>query len=234
MIIEILRDFQSGDELAKQAAKDLAARILSHSAGKAFNLVLTGGTVGTRTLAELAPLIAGADLSRLELWWGDERFVESQSPERNFLQASQALISRISIPEANLHQMPAAGNQSLEEAAAMFANHIAQEAPVFDIVLLGMGSDGHVASLFPDSNAIPFGQLLVAETSSPKPPSQRISLSFDALASAREVWFLVSGSDKAAAVSEALHNKKLPAGKVHGREITRWYLDTQAAAELKS
>jgi 6-phosphogluconolactonase len=233
-MLEMKVDFKSADAIAKQAAKDLAERILSNTASKPFHLVLTGGTVGTKTLAELAPLLADVDLSNLQLWWGDERFVDIQSPDRNFLQASQALISKISIPEANLHQMPAAGYQSLEQEAANFASHIEQVAPVFDVVLLGVGPDGHVASLFPDSKAMPFGQFVVAEASSPKPPSQRISLSFSALSSASEVWFLVSGKDKAIAVSKALRDQELPAGRIKGKEITRWYLDTQAAAELAS
>jgi 6-phosphogluconolactonase len=234
MMLEMKVDFKSADDLAKQAAKDLAERILSNLASKPFHLVLTGGTVGTKTLAELAPLLADVDLSNLQLWWGDERFVDSQSPDRNFLQASQALISKISIPEANLHQMPAAGYQSLEQEAANFASHFEQVAPVFDVVLLGVGPDGHVASLFPDSKAMPFGQFVVAEASSPKPPSQRISLSFSALSSASEVWFLVSGQDKAIAVSKALRDQELPAGRIKGKDITRWYLDTQAAAGLAS
>jgi 6-phosphogluconolactonase len=232
--VEMLSDFESGDQLAKQAASDLAGQILSLIENQEANVVLTGGTVGIKTLSELAQHLAGQDLSKLHLWWGDERFVEKESEDRNFVQANRALISKISIPTENLHQMPSLDAGSLEAGADTFAKHIESLKPNIDIVLLGMGPDGHVASLFPASTPTPFGEWVVAEASSPKPPAERISLSYKALSSAREVWFLVSGADKAVAVSKVFLEKKLPAALVSGVETTRWYLDTEAAKELTS
>ncbi len=230
MKLEVLHHFESGDQLAEQAATDLAEAITSLLPSQRVHIVLTGGTVGIKTLAALAPLLKSVDLKKIELWWGDERFVDASSHERNFVQASEALLSKVSIPATNLHQMPAAGDLSLAEAASKFSTHIDKVAPRFDIVLLGMGSDGHVASLFPNSAATSSGELVVAEANSPKPPSERISLSYSALCSAREVWFLVSGPDKADAVNQVFSGRDLPATKVSGQQLTRWYLDTQAAA----
>ena len=234
MKLEILRSFESGDQLAKQAASDLAERIISLIERKNAHVVLTGGSVGIKTLSELAPLLKGENLSNLHLWWGDERFVEESSQERNFVQARQALLRHVSIPAKNLHPMPAKNNLSLNDSAGQFASALESVSPEFDLVLLGMGPDGHVASLFPGSNPVNHGSMVIAESHSPKPPAERISLSFGALSSAREVWFLVSGTDKAAAVSEVFTKRKLPAALVTGKELTRWYLDTAAAKNLTS
>jgi len=232
--LEILSHFEDGEKIAKQAAKDLAQKVLLLLETQQVHVVLTGGTVGIKTLSELSSMLAGKDLSKLHLWWGDERFVEEASPDRNYRQAEQALLRNISIPPDNLHQMPSADGASLDSAASSFAAYIENLKPSFDIVLLGMGPDGHVASLFPDSPAKQFGEWVVAEPNSPKPPAQRISLSYKALSGAGEVWFLVAGGDKAAAVSQVFTKKDLPAAQVSGVNRTRWYLDTAAAAELTS
>ena len=234
MKLEVLRHFETGDQLAAQAASDLANMIVSRLATQSVHLVLTGGTVGINTLAKLAPLLRDADLSNLDLWWGDERFVDAESKDRNFMQASEVFLSKVSIPSSNLHQMPSDRGQFLADAAAEFSTQIHHAAPRFDVVLLGMGSDGHVASLFPGSEAISFGDYVVAESHSPKPPPERISMSYSALCSAQEVWFLVAGSDKAEAVSRVFAGADIPASKVSGRQLTRWYLDTQAAVGITS
>jgi 6-phosphogluconolactonase len=232
MRLEVVRDFLNGQQLASKAAEDLAQEVLELLSKQSVNLVLTGGSVGIKTLSELAPLLVAKDLSGLHLWWGDERFVEERSSERNYVQAVAAMISKISIPAKNLHPMPASGDKSLIDAASEFAQHLGDTSPQFDIVLLGMGSDGHVASLFPGSDATVVTDLVSVEKNSPKAPAERISLSIQALSSATEVWFLVSGSDKANAVKRVFDNEDLPAAKVTGKKLTRWYLDAQAASEL--
>lgn len=231
---ELLSHFDSADQLATQAGADLASKILTLVGQRPVHVVLTGGTVGIKTLAELAPLLLGKDLSNLHFWWGDDRFVDDSSRERNFVQAGEVLLSKITMPSENLHPMPSKDQASLVDAASRFAVHIESLLPIFDVVLLGMGADGHVASLFPDSSPVEHGKFVVSEANSPKPPEQRISLSFQALSSAREVWFLVAGSDKAAAVREALGGVRLPASLVSGQELTRWYLDKAAAEKLTS
>lgn len=231
----VISDHEDADAVARNAARDLAkelGRLLD--AQLSVNLVLTGGTVGIKTLSELTPLVDGVDLSRLQIWWGDERFVESNSPDRNSVQACDVLLSRIQIPGGNIHPMPSPEDGDLLAAAKAFSKSIGSDLPSFDIVLLGMGPDGHVASLFPGSTAIEFGKWVVAEPNSPKPPQQRISLSYEALSSAKQVWFLVSGEDKAGAVSRVFHGEDLPATKVSGKEQTKWYLDKAAAARITS
>ena len=231
----VISDHLDAEDVARNAARDLAkelARFLD--AQHSVNLVLTGGTVGIKTLSELASLLSGFDLSRLQIWWGDERFVESNSADRNSVQAYDALLSRIQIPAGNIHAMPSSEDGDLLAAAKAFSENFGSDYPSFDIVLLGMGPDGHVASLFPGSKAIEFGKWVVAEPDSPKPPQQRISLSYEALSSAKQVWFLVSGEDKAEAVSRVFDGEDLPATKVSGKEQTRWYLDQAAAAGITS
>jgi 6-phosphogluconolactonase len=231
----VIRGLANADAVAEVAARDLAQRLNSLLTSKlSVKLVLTGGTIGIKALSQLAPLIENFDLSRLSIWWGDERFVDAESPERNFVQAREALLAKIQIPEGNIHPMPSTGDGQLQEAAESFAVTFGTEEPSFDIVLLGVGDDGHVASLFPESTGISFGKWVVAEPNSPKPPSQRISLSYEALSSAKEVWFLVAGKDKAQAVSMVFSKHNLPAAKVTGRELTKWYLDDAAASEVTS
>lgn len=230
-----MSNLAGGAEVAKSAAKDLSIE-LAHllQSQQVVNLVLTGGTVGIKVLSELAPLIDHMDLSGLQIWWGDERFVEANSRDRNSVQANEALLSRIQVPKENIHEMPSIEVGDLETASKVFSELFESQVPTFDIVLLGMGPDGHVASLFPDSNAIEFGNWVVAEPDSPKPPQQRISLSYRALSSANQVWFLVAGRDKAAAVSRVFAGEDLPATRVSGKEQTKWYMDEAAASEITS
>jgi 6-phosphogluconolactonase len=235
MIPVVIRDLANADAVAEIAARDLAQKLETLLRSKqSVKLVLTGGTVGIKTLSELAPLIENFDLSRLSIWWGDERFVAADSLDRNFVQAREALLSKVRIPEGNIHAMPSTEDGDLLTATGSFAESLGAQEPSFDIVLLGMGGDGHVASLFPGSEPIRFGKWVVAEPNSPKAPSQRISLSYEALSSASEVWFLVAGEDKAQAVSMVFQNENLPAAKMTGRELTKWYLDEAAASEITS
>lgn len=235
MTREVIRDLANADAVASAAAGDLAAKLRDLLDSKPqVHLVVTGGTVGIKTLEELAPMLIDLDLTRLQIWWGDERFVERGSSDRNFLQAKNALFSKIVIPSENLHEMPAVEDGELLQASQAFADLVMVSPPEFDIVLLGMGPDGHVASLFPDSEPEAFGFWIVAESNSPKPPSRRISFSYEALCSAKEVWFLVSGADKSNAVTSVFAREKLPASLVSGSSRTKWYLDEAAASGLTS
>lgn len=231
---EIKANFISADELAFQAAVDLAEKIRSLMLSqKTVHIVLTGGTVGIKTLAALAPHLEGMELENLELWFGDERFVDAKSPERNYSQAFDALISKIFIPANNVHQMPSSGSTNLHEAAEIYAKKFENANPKLDVVLLGVGPDAHVASLFPNGNPTSHGEFVVSESNSPKPPLERISLSYKALCGATEVWFLVAGAEKAPAVEKIFNGDDLPATKVTGTKATIWYLD-KAAAKLIS
>lgn len=232
---EVIKDLADADAVAKTAAHDLVVELQQLLKSQAsVNLVLTGGTVGIKMLSELAKVITPFELERLFIWFGDERFVQFDSSDRNYVQAREALLSKISIPETNVHAMPSTEDGDLLASSSAFGEMMTAENPSFDIVLLGMGDDGHVASLFPGSAPIEFGRWVVAEPHSPKPPAQRISLSIAALSTANQVWYLVAGKEKANAVSRVFRGDNLPAAKVSGKRRTRWYLDKAAASEITS
>jgi 6-phosphogluconolactonase len=224
----IVNRFKDADGVAVGAAEAIAKRVGELLAEQpTVNLVVTGGTVGILTLTKLRD--TQIDWRNVHVWWGDERFVERNSGDRNELQARQALLDHIDIPAANLHPFPASDEGlSLDEAASEFRSVV--EGVAFDILLLGIGPDGHVASLFPGKDTQ--GELVVAEHDSPKPPPMRLSLSYEAISSAREVWFTVAGADKQNTVATAFGDnpQELPVGRVRGRERTVWFVDATAGA----
>jgi 6-phosphogluconolactonase len=235
--------------LARAAAARLVTRLVDAQASTgAAGLVLTGGGIGTAVLAELAaaPALDAVDWRRLDIWWGDERFLPSGDPERNETQARQALLSHVDADPARVHQMPASdgpdGNDP-EAAAARYAAELRQAAqpqdhgpvPAFDVLMLGIGPEGHVASLFPGLPALGDERPVVAVRNSPKPPPTRLSLTFPSIQVAREVWILASGEEKADAVAQALSGAdpaQVPAAGARGRQRTLFLLDGAAAAKV--
>jgi 6-phosphogluconolactonase len=236
------------DQLARSAASALVARLAAAQAvhGTA-SVVLTGGGIGTAVLQRVAELAAEpehavVDWSAVDVWWGDERFVPADDDERNEKGARQALLDRVGVPLERVHAMPPsdAGFTDLEDAADWYARQLAEHAgdselPRFDLLLLGVGPEGHVASIFPDSAAARDERPVVAVRDCPKPPPTRVSLGYPAINSAEEIWLLVSGDGKAEAVARALGGAtplEVPAAGVHGRRATRWLLDAAAASRL--
>jgi 6-phosphogluconolactonase len=237
------------DRLARAAAEAMVARLAAAQAvhGSA-SVVLTGGGIGIAVLERVAALAAEpvretVDWEHVHVWWGDERFVPAADGERNEKQARDALLSRVGVPEHHIHAMPASDGEFAEpeDAAAWYAGELAAAAPEgsavprLDLLLLGMGPEGHVASIFPHSPAVRDERTVVAVRDCPKPPPTRISLGFAAINAAEEVWLLVSGGGKAPAVARALSGAdpvELPAAGVHGIRATRWLLDEAAAADL--
>ncbi|PZR51932.1 6-phosphogluconolactonase [Xylanimonas oleitrophica] len=236
------------DVLAQAAAARLLTRVLDvQSVRRPVHVVLTGGTVGIKTLAAAAvsPLVRAVDWTGVHLWWGDERFVPSGHADRNETQAREALVDALvasaGLPEANVHPMPGPDvAASPEESAAAYAEQLAAFAPegaevpvpAFDVLLLGMGPDGHVASLFPGHEALQAGGTAVGVHGSPKPPPERVSLTFDAITAAREVWVVAAGAEKAERAAAALAGQpvsEVPAAGATGTEQTLWLLDTAAA-----
>ncbi|MDQ4500965.1 6-phosphogluconolactonase [Sinomonas sp. ASV322] len=221
-------------------------------------IVLTGGSMGIGTLRAVgdSPACAAVDWSKVNVWWGDERFVEAGSPDRNVLQARQALLDRLPLDPARVHVPGAAGEfATADDAAADYARQLADAAarehvadysdsrpdepgplPRFDVLLLGVGPDAHVASLFPEMAGIrETGRTVVGVENSPKPPPSRISLTLPAIKSSGEVWMLVAGEDKAGAVGLALAGAgtvQVPAAGARGRDRTLWLIDAAAAAKV--
>ncbi|SDY02411.1 6-phosphogluconolactonase [Modestobacter sp. DSM 44400] len=237
------------EQLARSVAAALVARLAAAQAvhGTA-SVVLTGGGIGTAVLQRVAELAAEpehavVDWSGVDVWWGDERFVPVDDPERNELGAKEALLDRVVTDPERVHPMPSsdAGFDEPEDAAAWYAEELAAAAgdggplPRFDVLLLGMGPEGHVASIFPESPAARDERPVVAVRNCPKPPPTRVSLGFPAITSAEEVWLLVSGEGKADAVARALSGAepmRVPAAGARGVRATRWLLDAAAASKL--
>ncbi len=219
-------------------AADIADRLgrlvtAAHSEGREPHVVLTGGTIALAAY-ELVQSDA-ADWARVHWWWGDERFVPAGHADRNDQQARDAFLDRLSVPADHVHAMPAHGcSESMAEAADGYAATLPTDP--FDLVLLGMGPDGHVASLFPGfAQLTEMDRRCVEVFGSPKPPSERITLTFPALNHAAEVWFLVSGDGKADAVARAIGDGSVaetPAKGVSGLQQTLWLLDEAAASRL--
>lgn len=230
------------------AARIVTALVDAQAARGSASIVLTGGGIGIATLRELAasPARDAVDWDRLDVWWGDERFLPSGDPERNETQARDALLDHVDLDPARVHPMPASDGpdgDDPEAAAARYADalraatHPEDHAPVpaFDVLLLGVGPDGHVASLFPETPALHEHRPVVAVRGAPKPPPTRISLTLSAIASAREVWVVAAGAEKAGAAHLALSGAgamQVPAAGAQGRVRTLWLLDRPAASRL--
>ncbi|MFB7597012.1 6-phosphogluconolactonase [Streptomyces sp. NPDC056160] len=236
--------------MAQAAAARLITKIVDAQASTgSASVVLTGGRNGNGVMAALAsaPARDAVDWGRLDLWWGDERFLPEGDPERNVTQAKEALLDSVPLDPKRVHVMPASDGPwgtDVEAAAEAYAEELAHAAgpanhgavPTFDVLMLGVGPDTHVASLFPEHPGVrETERTVIGVHGSPKPPPTRISLTLPAIRSAREVWLLAAGEDKANAVAMALSGTgeiQAPAAGAYGRARTLWLLDTAAAAQL--
>ncbi len=235
--------------LARAVAARLVTRLVDavYAAGRA-HLVLTGGGIGTMVLTELAaaPARDAVDWRAIDFWWGDERFAPTGDPDRNETGARAALLDKIEVDPARVHPMPGPDGpdgDDPEAAAARYAAELAAATrpedhgpvPSFDVLMLGIGPEGHVASLFPGMPAVYDKRPVVAVRGSPKPPPIRLSLTFPSIQAAREVWILASGQEKASAVALALSDAgpvQVPAAGARGRQRTLFLIDQAAAAKL--
>ncbi|ASW55927.1 6-phosphogluconolactonase [Plantactinospora sp. KBS50] len=234
--------------LAQAVAARLIVGLIDAQAERGeAGVVLTGGRVAAavyRAIREL-PARDAVDWRRVDVWWGDERFVPAGHPDRNDTQARSALLDMLPLDPARVHPMPAAdgpAGDDPEAAAAWYAAELAAAAPGtaalphFDVLLLGVGEDGHVASVFPEHPVAYESRPVGAVRGSPKPPPVRLTLTLPAINTADEVWLVAAGPDKARPVGMALAGAgpvQLPAAGVHGLSRTRWLLDREAAAEVK-
>ncbi|MER7678708.1 6-phosphogluconolactonase [Streptomyces sp. NPDC096934] len=236
--------------MAQAAAARLITKVVDAQASRGYaSVVLTGGRNGNGLLAALAaaPARDAVDWGRLDLWWGDERFLPAGDPERNDTQARAALLDAVPLDPARVHPMPASDGPygaDADAAAEAYAAELAKNAgpenhgqvPAFDVLMLGVGPDTHVASLFPELPAVrETERTVVGVHGAPKPPPTRISLTLPAIRSAREVWLLAAGEDKAQAAAIALSGAgevQAPAAGAHGRSRTLWLLDAAAASQL--
>lgn len=236
--------FVDGDALVGAAGTRLVDTITAAvvARGQAL-IVLTGGGNGIGLLRYLAT--QQIDWSGVHLFWGDDRYVPEADDERNEKQTREALLDHISIPSSQVHPMAASDGEfgaDIEAAALAYEQLLAAYAapgeptPDFDVHLLGMGPEGHINSLFPDTEAVrETTRMVVAVQDSPKPPPQRITLTLPAIQRSREVWLMVSGAGKAEAVAAAIGGADpvdWPAAGAVGRDTTLFLLDKDAAGKL--
>jgi len=227
--------------LVENAVKRIAARVLQ--ADSAVAICLTGGSTPKPVYQRLAtePYRSELPWHRIHWFWGDDRFVLPQDERSNAGMARAAFLDRLQIPPANIHAMPTSAPNA-HEAALQYENELKHfygndrldpERPLFDLVLLGLGSDGHTASLFPGGPALSEEhRWVVGVDQAGLPPFvPRVSLTFSALASTREMMFLVSGRDKRAVVERVLSGQDLPAARAHTIGNLVWLMDRGAAPE---
>jgi 6-phosphogluconolactonase len=233
--------------LAEAVAARLAVRLVDAQAERGeADLVLTGGRIAGAVYQALrdSPARDAVDWSRVSFWWSDERFLPAGNPDRNETQARAALLDALPVDPARVHPMPPSDGPDgpdPEAAAARYAEQLAAaapgtaELPHFDLVLLSVGEDGHVASVFPEHPSAYETRPVGAVRGCPKPPPIRTTLTLPALNTAEEVWLIAAGAEKAGAVRMALGGAgavQVPAAGVHGVDRVLWLLDRAAAHEL--
>ncbi len=224
-----IRSLQSQKDVVEAVVNGIT-ELAEQVAPNKLNLVLTGGGVGIEVVRQLG--VSGISPSQLHVIFCDERFVPANSPDRNESQALQAWpdlskadLLAYPIPEVGLEQAAETFSQELNDEFGP----VNQDADVFDLVLLGVGEDGHIASLFPSVQHP--GNWIVSESNSPKPPAKRLSLSYEALNRSKRVWFVTTGKQKADAVRRALGGE-VPASLVSGSQETIWWIDKTISDEL--
>jgi 6-phosphogluconolactonase len=255
--------YSDAHALAAAVAERLVSRLSAAQRERGTaTVVLTGGRIATAMyrLVSSTPGADEVDWSRVDFWWGDERFVPADDAERNETDAREALLAGLPIDPTRVHPMPSSDSTGdPDAAAAAYATQLAAAAalsgsgaasvlsradavpawsdfggalPRLDVVLLSVGEDGHVASLFPGRPAGSTTHSVMAVTDSPKPPPVRLTLTLSAINSAEAVWLIASGAEKADAVHAALTGGDVPAAHAHGLVETVWLVDEAAAAAV--
>ena len=208
-------------ELAAAVARRIAALIEQAIAARGVcRIALAGGSTPHSCYEQLSSL--PVDWSRVQIYFGDERCLPVGDAERNDAMARRSLLQRVEIPAANVHAV--AAELGAVRAAADYAARLKAALPL-DIVLLGMGEDGHTASLFPNNPALQSEDAAVPVFDAPKPPPERVSLSLATLNAARHKLFLVAGAGKREALARIAQGEALPAAQITAAE---WHLDQDA------
>ncbi len=236
-----VRAFEDARALARAAAEEILSRATTALAARGvFHLALSGGSTPRHAYAELGRRTRDADLSRWHIWFGDERCVPPDHPESNHRMASEVWLSASALPPAQVHRMrgeedpPAEAERYERELYATLGT-----PPRLDLVLLGLGADGHTASLFPAAESLHEGRRLVRPALASRPPRERVTLTFAAINLARVVLFLVSGAEKARSLADVLARRgsveELPALAVDPQEgRVLWFADRAALSLARS
>ena len=242
-----IRRLSTPQDLFQAAAEELI-RAATDAVGQRgrFTIALSGGST-PRNLFTLIAANASTSLSwpHVFFFWGDERHVPPTDAESNYRMAEETILSKVPVPPANIFRIPAenpdapAAAQSYEQTLRKFFAPAQGEFPRFDLILLGMGPDGHTASLFPETEALHEQSRLVVANWVEKLHTYRITLTLPVQNAARRVAFLVSGSDKAAVLHEVLEGKA--PGEQYPSKLVRpsegkliWFIDRGAASQLSA
>jgi len=218
MNIHPCADAEAVAQFAANAVVEGAATAIA--ARGVFHWVLAGGTTPKRCYELLRD--ADIDWSNVHIWFGDERCLPVGDAERNDLMADDALLNHVPIPSSQIHRMDAELGPEL--AAERYAALLA-DAPAMDLILLGIGEDGHTASLFPGNPGLDDSRLAIPVYNSPKPPSERVSMGYAVLNAARRCLIMVAGKGKADAMSRIRQGERLPVARVENSE---WVMDREA------
>jgi len=216
MMNKSIRHFETPFDVAKAAAKmveDTARECIAHRG--AFHWALAGGTTPKRCYELLCD--ADIDWAKVHVWFGDERCLPVGDAERNDVMADEALLNHVAIPKQQVHRMHA--ELGAEQAAMLYADALAS-IDALDLVLLGIGEDGHTASLFPNNPALANPNLAVPVFNSPKPPSDRVSIGYKALKSAHKRVIMVTGESKRDAFEKICADVALPVNI----DDSEWYV----------
>ena len=209
--------------ILKQGREAIAARGL-------FRLGLTGGRSPAAINAALIELAGDFPWSKVQFTFGDERCVPPEHDDSNFRLARQSLFDPAGVPEGNVFRMrgeidPDHAAQEYEAQLAAFAKRLGERCYTHDLLLLGLGEDGHIASLFPGVSALDETTRLVMPVIGPKPPPQRITMTFPLINASRQVLFLVPDPAKREVVEAIIDgDARFPATRVRGQEHTNWLL----------
>ena len=236
--IDISADFESLAHRVAQWVTDLACA----TPGR-FSIALSGGSTPKRLFQLLAasPLHDAMPWERVHLFWGDDRFVPWDDPNSNYGMANEAMIAHVPIPKENVHGIAFEGNMA--DAARAYerelksyhgSDKLDSKRPLFDVVLLGMGPDGHTASLFPGKPALEVKDRLVTEVPVPglNPQVPRVTLTYPALESSRSTAFVAAGADKLAMMNRVLAGERaLPSARVDPVGELVWFVDKAARGQ---
>lgn len=239
MSLQRIHLYRSADEMATSMAGRLISRIVELQQTKDHvHLALTGGVTPLKVYESLANLAQASelDLSRLELWWTDEGYVSTTDHLRNSTSALTLLAGALPFVSAQVHPMPSStGTGDSDEAAYAYSKELGEV--VFDICLLNVGADGHVAAVYPDNvrtaPQIENSLSVIGVTDAPTDPPERITLTLRRINTSDEVWLLAAGQAKAEAVARGIqHDALIPAGIVQGAHRTDWFIDQDAGSRL--
>ncbi len=234
--------YANSKDVVKALAKEIY-KLTKSSVQERFNILLSGGNTPTELFKKIAKKYPDSiEWERVHFWWGDERCVSPHNEKSNFKQAQEFLLSQIAIPSENIHRIK--GENNPDEEAVRYAAEIKEninfrgENPVFDLVLLGLGEDGHTASIFPDELELFEDKRVCAVTKHPLTGQKRITITGKVLNNANRVFFMVTGAGKSQRISEIMNDdeaaKLLPAyyiSPANGELI--WFIDEAAAQKIQ-